>query len=202
LIVPAPPGWKSTTADASGDLLALKAGTKKSGLLFGQQVIPPYTVTATRVTDPLDHTKDIVTFYVRNNGVGASAGTRDVLAVDATLSSPSGLLIRTYDADGSGLLDDADFAGENTTPTASYIRVGGTGFMVISTAPSARTDQYEDMQLVPSFEVAGTLFGGVAANSASGTRIAAAIVKKGGAVTLAGQIAAEKGSLFHFDKSA
>jgi len=194
LIVPAPAGWKSTTAAASGDLLALKARTKKSGLLFGQQIIPPYTVTATRVTDPLDHTKDIVTFYVRNNGVGATAGTRDVLAVDAMLASPSGLLIRTYDGEGSGLLDDADFAGENATPTASYIRVGGTGFFVASTTPAARTDKYKDMQLVPSFEVAGTLFGGgVAANSAGGTRIAVSVVKKGGAVTLTGKIAAEKG---------
>jgi len=49
--------------------------------LFGQQVIPPYAITATRATDPLDRTNDIVTFYVRNNGVGVTAGTRDVLAV-------------------------------------------------------------------------------------------------------------------------
>jgi len=55
------------------------------------------------------------------------------------------------------------------------------------------------MQLVPSFEVSGALIGGgVAANSASGTRVAVAVVKKGGVVTLKGKLAAEKGALVSF----
>ncbi|HZK82317.1 MAG TPA: SdrD B-like domain-containing protein, partial [Humisphaera sp.] len=198
LIIPAPAGWRSTTAIASGDRLTLTSGEKTTSLRFGQQIIPPFTVTSTRVTDPLDHTKDLVTFYVRNNGVGATAGTRNLLAIDATLSSPGGLLIRTDDADGSGLLDDADFAGENTTPTASYIRIGGLAFVVASTTPAAKSDRYRDMQVVPSFEVAGILLGGVAANGASGTRIAAAIVTKGKAVTIVGRLGAEKGTLVPF----
>ena len=119
--------------------------------------------------------------------------------MDATLSSPGGLFIRTYDAEGSGLLDDADFAGENATPTASYIRVGGTGFFVAGTTPSAATDKYHDLQLVPGFEVSGALIGGgVAANAAGGTRVAVAVVKKKGAVTLKGKLAGEKGALVSF----
>ena len=104
LIVPAPAGWRSTNGSAGGDHLMVKAGSKTSGLLFGQQIIPPFSVWSARVTDPLDHTKDLVTFYARNNGVGASAGTRDIVALDASLSSAAGLLIRTYDGDGSGKL--------------------------------------------------------------------------------------------------
>ncbi|HZK82449.1 MAG TPA: choice-of-anchor tandem repeat GloVer-containing protein, partial [Humisphaera sp.] len=199
LIVPTPVGWRSTSAAAGGDALVLKAGANKSGLLFGQQIIPPFTVSSTRAIDPLDHTKDVVAFHVRNNGVGATAGTRDVLAIDATLYSVGGLLIRTDDADGSGLLDDADFAGENSTPTASYIRVGGTGFFVAATIPSAKTDRYRDMQLVPSFEVAGSLLGnGVAANGGIGTSVAVAVVPHGDAASLTGQLAAEKGPLVAF----
>ena len=162
--------------------------------------ITPFTVTSTRVTDSLDRTKDLVTFYARNNDTGATAGTHDLLAVDATLSSPGGLLIRTYDGDGTGLLDDADYAGENTTPTASFIRVGGPSFLVVSTTPSARKRKYRDKELVSSFEVAGALFGGgIAANSAGGTRIAVAVVAKGSSVMLAGQLAAEKGKLVSFE---
>jgi hypothetical protein len=191
VIVKAPAGWQSTTAS---DHLSIKAGSKTSGLLFGQQVIPPFTILSKRITDPLDHTKDIVTFYVRNNGYGAAAGTKNVIAIDATLASSSGLFIRTYDVDGSGLLDDADFAGENATPTASYIRVGGPAFVVASTTPSAKTDAYHDMQTVKSFEVAGALLGsGALANAAGGTRIAVAVVAKGAAVSISGQIAAEQG---------
>ena len=175
LIVPAPAGWKSTTAVASGDLLALQAGTKKSGLLFGQQIIPPYTVTATRVIDPLDHTKDIGLPYVCNNGVCGHRRDGDVLAVDATLSSP-----RRDCSFAQDTATDRDRSMTRILPAKTRRRprvifVLADRFFVASTTPAARTHKYKDMQLVPSFEWPDALrrrrdckFGGRNANRRGG----------------------------------
>ena len=107
-------------------------------------------------------------------------------------------MIRTDDADGSASSDAPDFAGENTTPTASYIGLGGPSFVVASTASSVRGNKYRDFQLVGSFQVAGAVFGGIAANSFAGTRIAVAVVPRGESVTLSGRVAAEKGTPISF----
>lgn len=202
LSVASRPGYTLSGPSGGSYVLKLSSGQTVSGEDFGERTaLPPpaFTFSSTRIADPLHAGMDLVSFYARDNGTGAWAGTHNLLAVDATLSSPGGLEIRTYDSEGSGKADDADFAGENAAPTGSFIRVGGPAFFAASSSPVANGDKYHDLQLVPAFEVAGTLPGaGVPADSGAGARIAVAVVPHGSPVTLAGKLAAEKGPVFGF----
>jgi hypothetical protein len=172
------------------------------GRNFGQRVTSPVTISAVRTVDPLNAAEDIVTFYALNDGIGVWAGTSKILAEDATLTSAAGLVIRTDDAEGTGVADDADFAGENTTPTASFIRIGGPAFFVASTTPAADTGKFTDNESLKSFEVAGTILGGVVADTGAGVRIAQALVPHNATVTLAGSLAAEAGPVVTFSDTS
>ena len=81
----------------------------------------------------------------------------------------------------------------------SYIRIGGPVFLRRLDHAAANNDGYNDIQSAPSFELAGGLFGtGVDASGATGARIGAGVVPHGNAVSISGQLAAEKGPLFNF----
>ena len=200
-------GYTQTSPAGGVWTLTVGAGAIVTGKSFGNKpstVVPPppppppppptsgaFVVTSTRAVWSGNPADDIVTFYARNTGTGALAGTRDILGEDATLSSAGGLVIR---ASSTGA---ADFSGTKIVPTASFVGLGSSMFVA-----SATPGTYHDMQTVRQFEVAGLLIGGVLANSGAGAKIAVAIVPHASAVSLSGSLGAEAGPSIGFSASA
>ena len=183
----------------------LSAGRVVSGLNLGNQTgtpnpgpgpgpTDPFTISSTRVASSNFAGDDVVTFFAKNNGLGAYAGTHMILGEDSTLASPAGLVVR---ASGGNL----DLAGTSVSPKASYISIGN-GMMVSFTTPSQSTGGFTDMQTLPQFEVAGVLLGGVRADTGSGAVIAVAVVPHGASVSISGQLGAESGPVFNFSGNA
>lgn len=212
----------SVTAPASGSfvltLFALQVSTGNNfGIKKGGGTTPPppnpgggnppppsgdgFVITSTRLVWQTDPSKDVITFFARDPGTGSLAGSSRLIAEETTLASPGGLVIRTYDDEGSGKADDADFAGRSATPKASYISLGPTMF-VASTVPTATDNSYHDFQLVSQFEVSGAVFAGVAATTGRGAVIAVAVVPHGSAVNISGQLSADQGPVEQFSASA
>lgn len=161
-----------------------------------------FVITDTRSIWQVDPSKDIITFYALDPGTGPLAGSSRLIAEESTLASPGGLVIRTYDDEGSGKNDDADFGGRSTTPKASYISLGPS-MIVASTTPVATDNSYHDFQLVNQFEVSGALIAGAPATTGRGAVIAVAVVPHGSAVTISGKLSADQGPTFlNFSASA
>lgn len=160
-----------------------------------------FIITSTRSVWQFDSSKDVITFYARDPGTGSLAGSSRLIAEETTLSSAGGLLIRTYDDEGSGKNDDADFAGKSASPKASYINLGPTTF-VASTSPTATDNSYHDFQLVSQFEVSGAVLAGVSATAGRGAVIAVAVVPHGSVVNISGQLSADQGPILSFSASA
>ena len=207
----APSGYTATKPAGGVYTLSLGNAQITVGLNFGNKpgtpVQPPpppppppgkgFVVTAVREVDPLNRADDLVTFYAFDPGTGALAGSKSVLAEDATLSSSAGLIIRTY----GPLKNIADFSGLHTSFAGSYVSLG-QGTFVVQTNPSTTAIGYRDLQTVPKFEVVCALLGGVLANSGRGAVIGQAMVAHGAAVSLAGQLGADEGATFNFAASA
>jgi len=187
-------GGGNTGGNGGGNTGGNGGGT--GGTTSGTGTTNGFVITWTRAADANLSGDDIVTFRAKNSGTGPLAGTMDVLAEDATLSSSSGLVIRTY---GNG---NADFTGTHTGNSGSYISFGGSQFFAASQVPSPTTGTYTDLQTVPQFEVAGAILGGVPANTGNGIVIAVAVVHHGAAVSVSGQLGAEQGSSLNFSASA
>ena len=191
------------------------------GLLAGSVARGDFLITSERetfISGPYAG-DDQITFRVQNTGTGLTSGTSKLLALDVTMSAytcylgpgafspPGHLFIHTYDADGSGINDDADFADlGGATPTLSYIRAGPrSGFTVVSTTPIYNSPDdpvaiknptaYSDGQSVSQFEVVGApnlTTGGV--DDRQPVVFAAAVVPHGEFVMLNGVLAAEAGA--------
>ena len=101
------------------------------------------------------------------------------------MSSAGGLVIR---ASSSGV---ADFAGENLTPTQSYVGLSRSMF-VVSTSPNS-SGSYHDMQTIRQFEVVGLLIGGVLDNPSGAPRSRSPSSRTAAAVALSGLLSAESG---------
>lgn len=147
-----------------------------------------FVISSTRAASSAYGGFDIITFYAKDTQTGSWAGSSKILGEDLTLSSGSGLMIR---ASGG----KADFSGATVTPTASFISLGPS-FFVALTSPTTTAITYQDKQTVTSFEVQGVLIGGVNATGGSGAEVAVAIVPHGAQVTLSGQIGADVGPTF------
>lgn len=195
-------GFTETAPSGGVYVLRMGAGQLVAGKVFGNAPgtqLPPspppppppppppaqggFVVTATRAASVYAGF-DLITFFARDTGTGALAGSSKILGDDLTLSSSSGLMIR---ASGG----TADFAGATVTPTASFISLGPSFFVAVTTPSSAGS--YVDKQTVPQFEVQGVLIGGVNATTGAGARVAVAVVPHGAHVTLSGQIGADVG---------
>lgn len=144
-----------------------------------------FVITATRTASSVYAGFDVVTFFARDTATGSLAGSTSIDGEDLTLASSSGLKIR---ASGG----KADFAGAKVTPTASFISLGPS-FFVAMTSPTSTATTYVDKQTVNQFEVQGVLIGGVAATSGPGAQVAVAVVPHGAHVTLSGQLGADIG---------
>jgi len=199
------PGFTQTSPAGGFYKLRLRAGGVAAGQNFGNMTgapaptptptpTDPFTISSTRAPSSQFAGDDVVTFFAKNNGLGAYAGTHDVLGEDSTLSSPSGLVIR---APGGTL----DLGGASAAPKASYISLG-SGFMVDATTPKQSDGTFTDMQTLPQFEVAGVLLGGVKADTGNGAVIAVAVVPHGASVSISGQLGAESGPVFNFTGNA
>jgi len=202
-----PSGFAATRPSGGVYNISPANGAIATGFNFGNKAItspPPsgFIISSVRQTDSADPTKDIVTFFAKDPGTGVLAGTMRLVALDATLASPGGLEIRTY---SNG---DADFTGQNTFPTASYIGAIGTPFVAGET-PSPTTGTYRDFELVPQFEVQEVVnfnksggVQGVLANTGQGAQFAVAVVPHGSAVRISGNLGAESGPELSFSYSA
>ena len=179
------------------------------------------TSTRVRITDGPYAGDDQITFRTQNTGTGQTAGTSKLLAMDVAMTAypcinlfgtPSGhMFIHTYDADGSGLNDDADFAdqGGNLMPL-SYIRAGSrTSFVLVATTPPFNSPDdivsvhsakpYTDGQWVSQFEVVGAVnLTGGGINATQPIPFAAAVVPAGEFVLVNGLFGAEAGDLIPF----
>lgn len=191
-------------------VLAAAAGLALTGVAKAD-----FIITSTRQAMTADPFKgdDMVTFQVQNNGLGNTAGTSKLLAVDVTMGSTDAnpkFFIRTYDNDGSGINDDADFAGNSAAPLGSYVRAGTTAqFTIVSSNPPLNSpdDQvttkanapYMDGQSVPGFEMVGAanLTGG-GVNISTPKTFAVAVVPTGQQVHLSGLLGAETGDPLPF----
>ena len=150
----------------------------------------------------------MTTFTIQNSGLGATAGTSRLVALDVTMralgSNGEGhLLIHTLDYEDSGTKDDADFSnlGQNPQPL-SYIRFGSIyQWTLVTTSPpfSSPDDDanfksntpYTDGQALAQFEVAGFVPNGL--DDRSPMPFAAAVVPEGEFVELSGLAGAESG---------
>ena len=191
---------------ANALLIALAA------LLVGGMARADFIVTATRTAGTGMFTgDDVIQWFVQNDGLGVTAGTHKLLALDVTMSScdPNGkFFIRTFDSSGGGesTPTDADLAnqgGEN--PSGSFVRAGSaTGFTIVSTNPNYQGPDagvvvhnptpYTDGQALNSFQVVGSpglTTGGISAINR--ILFAQSVVPHGQQVRLAALMGAETG---------
>ena len=166
----------------------------------------------------------VFTFKVKNDGIGDTAGTSKLLALDVKMEAedprdqsvdPNGkFFIRTFDSTGGNEVNpsDADLADQGPeSPSGSYVRAGSAaGFTVVSTTPNYQSPvseaavhnptDYTDGQWLHSFEVVGLpglTTGGL--NASSPITFAQAVVPEGQPVILSGQFGAESGSPHAFE---
>ena len=178
------------------------------------------TSTATVISSGPFAGDEQMTFRIQNDGQGLTAGTSKLLALDVTMKAytcflgpggppPNGhLFIHAYDADGSGINDDADFAGLGGSAQAlSYIRAGTVGeFTIVSTNPPYNSPDdsypavyrnptpYVDGQSVSQFEVVGAVnFVQAGIDDRVPVPFAVAVLPQGETVLLNGLIVAESG---------